>query len=78
MILLVIWIVSIARQSLQYRKEFGWLLAAMLALSVIAYQLNSALYEGLVGDYFFSMLAILMAYGHFANQEFTDARNTTH
>ena len=72
--LLIGWFASLAWQSLKYGKKYGHPLAAMLAVCVTACLFNSALYDGLVGDYFCAMLAILMAYGHYGLQEHGDKR----
>ena len=72
--LLIAWFVSIAWQSRQYSKKYGHPLAAMLAVCATACLFNSALYDGLVGDYFCAMLAILMAYGYYGQQELGDKR----
>lgn len=72
--LLIAWFASIAWQSRQYGKKYGHPLAAMLAVCATACLFNSALYDGLVGDYFCAMLAILMAYGYYGQQELGDKR----
>lgn len=67
--LLIAWFASMAWQSQKYDKKYGRPLAAMLAVCSTACLFNSALYDGLVGDYFCAMLAILLAYGHYSQQE---------
>jgi O-antigen ligase len=66
MLLLLSWIGSMWWQARQFEPSVQRATVSLLAVFVVACTLNSALYDGLVGDYFCALLAVLLSLGRFS------------
>jgi O-antigen ligase len=74
------WIVSMAWHVRQYDITSARTTQCFLAVFVVASMFNSALYDGLVGDYFCTILGLLLAVGAHAPNTAAqaDSTNTAH
>jgi O-antigen ligase len=63
MLLLVTWMASFWWTSRHFAPPVMQATVSLLVIFIVACALNSALYDGLVGDYFCALLAVLLALG---------------
>ncbi len=67
MLLLILWQGSFAWQARNYPTSEKYAALSLLAVFVVACSFNSALYDGLVGDYFCTLLAVLACLGRYSS-----------
>jgi O-antigen ligase len=66
-LLLVTWLASFWWESRQFEVSVMRATVSFLMVFAVACALNSALYDGLVGDYFCTLLALLLALGRYTS-----------
>jgi O-antigen ligase len=66
-LLLVTWLASFWWESRQFEVSVMRATVSFLMVFAVACALNSALYDGLVGDYFCTLLAVLLALGRYTS-----------
>lgn len=67
LLLLATWMGSIWWQARRFEPSVGRATVSLLVVFLVACTFNSALYDGLVGDYFCALLAVLLAFGSFSH-----------